>query len=426
MGSWGSGVIQGGPQSLRERVHLAQAEHRGMKLRCALIVLALGTGLAAKPVDPIQALGSSAARLRHLKYTPILAQRVSQQECAAYVRRILHEESKPKDELRWDRFLKQLHLIPNAGSFAQTRETLLMDQIRGLYDPKQKRYLVVKGSESKGLEKMMGGMMAMMGIKMEDVFTVHELDHAIQDQHFSIQSIEKRVGSDFDRQLAAQSLLEGDATAVMTDYIMDLTGQSVDNRPPEAPGRSEFFGSPAIDKAPRFLKESLTFPYLQGQFFVETLRWNEGWEGVNRAYKNLPQSSEQIMHPQKYPKERPQPVTLKLTVLPGYRSLGQDTAGEFTVRCWAREHNKGANVSSGWGGDRFEVCDGPGGAYVVWATVWDSPADAKEFADFATQVLSKKGPPSRAGGLSRWKRDALKHQGRSVTVWINLPPKYPL
>jgi len=399
-----------------------------MRLHSGILLLAL-TAVSWAREASVDELGKTAARLRGLSYRPIQAQRVTQSQAGEYVRKLLRLEAKPADDLRWEQMLKLLRLMPAQANLPKMREELLMDQIRGLYDPRKKRYLVVKGSGGKGLEKLMGGMFALMGVKMEDVFTVHELDHAVQDQHFNLLQIEKRVAGNFDRQLAAQCLIEGDATSVMTDFMQESVGQ-VGLRPPSPPSPMDFTGSPALDGAPRFFRESLTAPYLQGQFFVDTLRWNGGWAAVNAAYRNLPQSYEQILHPAKYGKDLPVPVQLKVKALPGYHSMGQDTGGEFTLRCWARNQNESARISSGWGGDRFELFQGPGGAYVVWSTVWDQEHDAVEFAEFLSRFMgSGGGRPGQNGDYTTWtsptqRLSGFRRKARTVLLYLNAPPGF--
>ena len=151
----------------------------------------------------------------------------------------------------------------------------------------------------------------------------------------------------------------------------------------------------------------MILPYLQGQVFVDALRKRGGWPAVDKAYSQLPESSEQILHPKLYPREKPLPVKVKLRGLPGFRSLGQDTAGEFLIRCWGREHDLWRGLAAGWGGDRFETWESPTEHYTLWETRWDSPKDAQEFADFARPLLTS--------------NDNLVGQGNRVQVWLNIP-----
>jgi hypothetical protein len=66
-----------------------------------------------------------------------------------------------------------------------------------------------------------------------------------------------------------------------------------------------------LDQAPRVIRESLLFPYQEGLNWTRALYKEGGWSQVSQAFTNLPQSTEQIMHPEKYlAHEAPVKVTL--------------------------------------------------------------------------------------------------------------------
>lgn len=314
-------------------------------------------------------LGEAAARLRGLPYRPIPGLEVDLKQAEAELEPWLRARSTPEQDRRWAAFLKVLGLMPADGDPFQARMQLAKDQIRGLYDPVQKRYFVVRNTPGDSA----------MGVPVDEAVTVHELTHALQDQHYDLTLLRKRAASSFDRAMALECLLEGDANAVMVDYMLETAGQAV-ARPPSQPDPEAFPLSAVMAGAPRFFREALILPYLQGQYFVETVRLREDWPKV---YQQLPESTEQIFHPEKYPTEHPEPVLCQQPAPSGFHSLGRDTAGEFTLRCWALERGASARVAAGWAGDQFEVFDGPPGPCLIWVTRWDTPADAQEFAHFA-------------------------------------------
>jgi hypothetical protein len=80
----------------------------------------------------------------------------------------------------------------------------------------------------------------------------------------------------------------------------------------------------------------------------------------------------------------------------GWTATPADTLGEFQIGSWLRARGvtgtgggvSGDTAAAGWGGDRYALIDGPGGAYaLVLLTTWDTPADATEFAAAATQAV---------------------------------------
>src|SRR4030081_2667247 len=63
---------------------------------------------------------------------------------------------------------------------------------------------------------------------------------------------------------------------------------------------STAMASQELDKAPRALRESLLFPYQEGTDWTRSLYKQGGWDRVSKAFTELPQSTEQILHPEKY------------------------------------------------------------------------------------------------------------------------------
>lgn len=364
------------------------------------LVLCLSAAVPAKPD-----LGEAAARYRQLSYKPVRNQVVDPAYIRRYVGKDVEKETSGPGSRRVELFLQHLGLLPRQARIRTVQKKLLESEVRGLYDTRTKTYYVVKGAGVGTAETAMVRVFQWMGLNLQDVLTVHELDHAIQDQHFNLSKLRKSVRGTLDRELALQALIEGDAMSVMMDYSFDLMGRLHERSRHDGEDQN-LFTSAGVNAAPRFFRDSLSFAYFGGQMFVDTLREQDGWDLVNHAYRELPASTEQILHPAKYPQEKPLPVRLKLSAAKGYRSLGQDTAGELLIRTWGREHDVWRGLAAGWGGDRFEVFEGKHGSYVVWATRWDSVKDATEFADFARRTL----PKAR-----------LQHRGDEVTLWIGAP-----
>jgi hypothetical protein len=123
-------------------------------------------------------------------------------------------------------------------------------------------------------------------------------------------------------------------------------------------------------------------------------------ESVRRAYLDGPESSEQLLHPEKFwddeTRDDPVPVTVPSPAgLLGKRwSLAADgVLGELTIAvlvgaetpvptgpdvldtgAWTNE------AATGWGGDRWQVWAKGRKTVLLLLTIWDSAADASEFA----------------------------------------------
>ena len=96
------------------------------------------------------------------------------------------------------------------------------------------------------------------------VVLAHELTHALQDQHFGLKKLPLEIKTNDDRAAAASALVEGDATLVMSEFMLkNLCRQMVK----DSMIASFTQNMKQLETAPRFLREMLVFPYLRGQEF---------------------------------------------------------------------------------------------------------------------------------------------------------------
>jgi hypothetical protein len=149
--------------------------------------------------------------------------------------------------------------------------------------------------------------------------------------------------------------------------------------------------SEQIDKAPRALRESLLFPYEQGFAWVNQLYKRGGWAQVSQAFTDLPQSTEQVLHPDKYfAHEAPIKVNipdLAATLGKGWQRIDYDVNGEWNYYQILAEYVQPTSMAdraaAGWGGDRYAVYEqkADGLVCIAQSTVWDTEQDAREFFD---------------------------------------------
>ncbi len=284
---------------------------------------------------------------------------------------------------------------------------LYTEQIAGFYDPDTDQLYVI--AEPGDLSVL------------EQVTFAHEFDHALQDQHFDLERLgftndKARQIADADRQLAYQALVEGDATLLMQEWSQQaLSAIDVLAMAGAVPA------TPVLDSAPRIFREQLLFPYLSGLTFALTLQLDGGWAAVDAAFENPPASSEQILHPERYPDDRPIPIELPplTNTLPaGWRMVDENTLGEFMLRQVLAEHlDRAAQIdraAAGWGGDRYMVfvsADTYMGAaagfehVLVLSQAWDTRQDADEFASIHREYLMARfdlDGPTRTDGAAEW------------------------
>src|SRR5687767_71263 len=280
---------------------------------------------------------------------------------------------------------------------------LLTEQVAGYYDPAARRFHLADWIDLEAQKPVMA----------------HELTHALQDQHFNLRRFENWPRGDSDAELAAHSLIEGDATLTMSHYLL--------SRPSLAAEFMRSFGSgmssEKFDKAPRSIRETLLFPYLQGIDWATRVHQRGGFSALSKAYSQLPESTEQILHAEKYfNRESPRTVRLpNFTNLldggqradsrqqtattrrrgrtnnprsaignlksAGWKQIETDVNGEWGYYLALDEFLKSAGESkraaAGWGGDKYALYEHSktGDLFLVQVALWDTAQDAKEFFD---------------------------------------------
>src|SRR5437660_3973861 len=218
--------------------------------------------------------------------------------------------------------LRKLGLAPAEFQYRALMIRLLTEQVAGYYDPKTQQFHLADWIDLDGQKPIMA----------------HELTHALQDQHFNLLRFEHWPKGDSDAELAAHALIEGDAMLVMLQYVA--------NNPLRALAFLKSLGatglpSEELDKAPRALRETLLFPYQDGQKWVSGLYRQGGWDRVSKAFTELPQSTEQIMHPEKYfAHEAPVKVTLPDITKSLNAGSTSASSGRWAVRSGQTIRNK--------------------------------------------------------------------------------------
>ncbi|MDX6306484.1 MAG: hypothetical protein QOI77_3453 [Blastocatellia bacterium] len=212
---------------------------------------------------------------------PVQSSAQSRAEIERMLIKSLDEETTPAQMHAAEVTLKRLGLAPPDFQFRALLLRVLTEQVAGYYDPKAREFHLADWIDLDGQRPVMA----------------HELTHALQDQHFNLRRFDHWPKGDSDAELAAHALIEGDASLAMTLYIT--------NNPLRALAFLKSFKatnmeSPELDKAPRAVRENLLFAYLEGINWTTALYKQGGWARVSKAFAELPQSTEQIMHPDKY------------------------------------------------------------------------------------------------------------------------------
>ncbi len=375
------------------------------------------------------------SRLRELPIKrPVQSGYRSRKEVERVVIQDLDASQTPEEFANQRKMLVALGLIPKDYALREELIRVLTEQIAGFYRPKTGEFVL---TESMGDDDP----------DSQRVAIAHELTHALQDQHFDLRRFEKPTQGNSDRDLAIHALIEGDATVTMIAYALD--GRLDIQKLPVSIGTLlENFGvtdndprkSPALTAAPNVIKRSLLFPYAGGADFVQALLRKGGWTQVSQAFTDLPESTEQVLHPEKYfARERPVAIArpdLAALLGSGWQRVTDDVQGEFGYRLILGEfldEKQARRAAQGWGGDRSTLYEHrpTGQLCLVQVTRWDNPASSQAFFEAYAARTARRFPERRfdSAPAERSASEVVTGEGvhierRGVDVFIleGLPP----
>ncbi|HZS48137.1 MAG TPA: hypothetical protein VFC63_23920 [Blastocatellia bacterium] len=252
---------------------------------------------------------------------------------------------------------------------------LLAEQIVGFYEPKTKEFYLADW----------------VPIDDQRVTMAHELTHALQDQYFDLERLDKFPKHEGDAEMAAHSLVEGEATVLMFSWQQQMEASKLPTfRIPDESMHQGVSGErfPVFENAPLVLRENVTFPYFYGAVFVQSIVRKGSWDAITKSYSDMPISTEQIMHPEKFI-NRDNPIEITLPDLssqlgPSWKQIDSDVTGEFDYKLLLEQFidkTKAQNAAAGWGGDRYAAFENnkTGEILLTQMTMWDTENDAREF-----------------------------------------------
>lgn len=332
-------------------------------------VAGVADGLSLQQRRQVEEIKVQVSAIRGLAWTRDLAVRViSKDELGRKVKALTAADvAKHRDELAADEsVLKVLQLIPRTLDYVKATGAILAGGVLGFYDEETKE-LYVGGA---------GG--ATLDVPTRSVL-VHELTHALTDQHFDFGPTARALDGQqrTEESAALTAVIEGDAELVRT--LWEEKHLSTAERVEAKRGGSNDGG--AYDKAPPYLLRSLFFPYDDGLKFVRSRFQAGGFAEVDNAYRKPPVSTEQILHPELYIAGQGwvPPKLPDLAAATGCSKVATGTLGEFDmgeVLASQLTATDARRAAGGWNGDAFGVvrCGTSLGFAQRWQT--DTAADA--------------------------------------------------
>jgi hypothetical protein len=282
--------------------------------------------------------------------TPLKKSLRTREQIRAYVIKEMDEDKDAAERYAGQRSAEAFGLLPKGFDLDGFMVELLTEQIAGLYDPKAHEFYVADW----------------IPVADQKMVMAHELTHALEDQHFQIETWVKAARPNDDAELARESVLEGSAMAAMVDYLLQGTGRSLQDLPDIDPSMliGDMEDTPNLKKAPPFLKDALIFPYLAGLNFSAATLKPDGWSRLPGVFTKPPVSTQQILHPALYRSDKVSPdVSVPSGVVEkalggDWKKLEDNIMGEFGWREVLKQflgETKAEPVAEGWDGDRYVV-----------------------------------------------------------------------
>jgi len=342
---------------------------------------------APRLFDKVDAILSELQKITGLRpLKPVQAGFINKQQLGKYLDERIRETIQPEELRAEELALKKFGFAPPDFDLRATTVELLTEQAAAFYDYQKKRLFVLDSAAD----------------IMQEVALVHELAHALADQHFNLERFGARARENDDGAMARLAVMEGQATWLMSEYLARRIGMSLRQSPAivrtmaeQAAASASIF--PVFEKAPLYVRETLLFPYREGLLFQQTVLEKEGDAGFKTVFQKPPKSTQQVLHPEKY-FSGVEPVAVELPPFAGrgeYRTLLEGTLGELDHSILLRQYagpETAAALAPLWRGGRYRLLEHrrDGRPVLMHASEWENQEAAAQFFVAYRSVLRGK------------------------------------
>ncbi len=329
----------------------------------------------------------------------------------SYLSEKFDEDEGAKRLQRDEIVLKKFGLLDHDFELKPFLLALLKEQIEAYYDSKTKTV----------------NMLDWVDIDEQKPVLAHELTHALQDQHSDLEKWNDQTPDDVsanaagdkdhlakdEMDTARDAVAEGQATAVMMDYILKPMGKSL-VKDPEVMDfvKSQMASSedsPVMARAPLLLSESMLFPYREGLSFEQDVWMDQGQAAAFAgALDHPPTSSWEIINPREYEKKAIPAVPLLPDIHPLvdllYQPYDIGQVGQLDLHILAElfgGEGAASDLTPAWNGGFYwagqlrsaktpaEQNDTKSLA-LLYLSVWKNNASAQAFAKLYAKNLARK------------------------------------
>ena len=326
----------------------------------------------------------------------------NEKELAEFLKKKIFEEELAGGRLERSQFLlRQIGLIPKDMDLAKEFLDMLVSQVGGFYDPERGKFFMMLKS-------------AKMGEMANRTVMAHELTHALDDQLYDLERFSSNKDMSEDEGFATGSVIEGSATSLMIRWTL-VNMNKFDRKEMMESQKEETDKSMKLFDYPEYFQTIVAKYYIGLNFLTkgEGMRslMQAGKTGlrsnIERCFKQMPRSSEQILHPYKYWDKEALDLPVMLVdekafeEAQGLQVIGHDTLGELLCGILGKPKRSNKDKKflevriqlmtqpkywihksgSGWGGDRVFIVgpDKKKPTGLVWLIWWDKKKDVAEF-----------------------------------------------
>ena len=330
---------------------------------------------------------ASLATISGLKAVRAVPQeRMNREQLRVFFEKRMHQAIKPEQARLEELALKKLGLVPQDFNLASSMLDLLSEQAAAFYDYEQGKMVMLDGGSD----------------ALEQMALVHELAHALADQHFKISKYLRGVSDQDEASLARQAVVEGQAQWLMSEYMARKMGQSLLKSPSLAnmlSGATDPSGQfPVYDQAPLYLRESLVFPYSEGMLFQQAVVAKLGPAGFIRLFEQPPANSREILHPDLYLDRAAEGAAAQVAAPVagpgrGWKLVAEGVVGEFDHRVLLKMYAmESLALAADWRAGQYKLWENRRSKQVVltYATRWGSIDKARRYLAAYRRVLMGK------------------------------------
>jgi hypothetical protein len=329
----------------------------------------------------------------------------------SYLKGKTEEDENARRMQRGEIVLKKFGLLDRDFDLKPFLLSLLKEQIEAYYDFKTKTVF----------------MLDWVSIEEQKPVLAHELTHALQDQHSDLkkwndqtpQDVSLNSSGDTDHLVkdemdtAREAVVEGQATAVMMDYVLKPMGKSLVKDPELMDMVKERMvnsqDSPVLARAPLLLSESLLFPYREGLSFEQDVWMDQGQAAAfTGTLDHPPTSSWEIFNPREYEKRHVPSIPLLPNIHPLvdtlYKPYDIGQIGQLDVHILTElfgGEQAAANLTPAWDGGLYWAGQrrnaktkveqaSTNSIALLYLSVWKNAASARAFARLYADELGRK------------------------------------